>query len=164
MLPDLNFNELRYGAKCAPGLGKVKEEENWNKRGIQLWTDFYQSCLRLDPECQPAMIEYDQELKSIGADDEDPAVVSSEDAEKALQSSDECSVCTEDLEDSDASDERRPTQTKLIHLLMSASGAPRVRISKVFSWQCWVRKKETILVRQGKTWVRKMRHPALCFS
>eukprot|EP00889_Picochlorum_renovo_P002233 jgi/Picre1/29263/NNA_004655.t1 len=172
------------------GWERSKRRRTGTKEVSKLWTDFYQSCLRLDPECQPAMIEYDQELKQYwcrvqcpygkfcgyhGAphiykrmllvkpreqdrrkllehvrnkhpeialrfdvavmeeeehtghqkspedppriqldgqvstpllcSDEDPAVVSSEDAEKALQSSDECSVCTEDLEDSDASDD-----------------------------------------------------------
>jgi hypothetical protein len=162
------------------GWERSKRRRTGTKEVSKLWTDFYQSCLRLDPECQPAMIEYDQELKHYwcrvqcpygkfcgyhGAphiykrmllakpreqdrrkllehvrnkhpeialrfdvavmeeedhtghqkspedapriqldgqvstpllcSDEDPAVVSSEDAEKALQSSDECSVCTE---------------------------------------------------------------------
>eukprot|EP00889_Picochlorum_renovo_P006357 jgi/Picre1/33387/NNA_008711.t1 len=57
------------------------------------------------PEDAPRIQLDGQVSTPLLCSDEDPAVVSSEDAEKALQSPNECSVCSEDLEDSDASDE-----------------------------------------------------------
>ena len=162
------------------GWERSKRRRTGTKEVSKLWLDFYESCFRLDPDCQPAIIEYDQELKQswcrvqcpygkfcgyhgaphiykrmllmkpgdldrkkllkhvrnkhpeialrfdvavmeeedhtghqkspedapriqldgqvstpLLCSDEDQAVVSSEDAEKAWQSSDECSVCTE---------------------------------------------------------------------
>jgi hypothetical protein len=42
---------------------RSKRRRTGTKEVSKLWLDFYESCFRLDPECQPAMIEYDQESK-----------------------------------------------------------------------------------------------------
>ena len=45
------------------GGGRSKRRRTGTKKVAELWFDFYESCIRLEPECRPTIIRFDRESR-----------------------------------------------------------------------------------------------------